>query len=113
MKTNYVDAMQKPITLNPLTKLWRTFSMSMMLRKHFVEWFKVAELPAIQVLKFEEDEWTFSTITFSKSKMRNRLNEHPLACVGVYNEKFCTLEDFPFDKVYDEWHVNRRRQLDC
>ena len=29
--------------------------MSMMLRKHIVEWFKVAELVAIQVLKYVEN----------------------------------------------------------
>lgn len=113
MKANSVDAMQKPITLNPLTKLWLTFSMSMMPRKHIAESFKVAELAAIEVLKFVEDEWTSSTISFSKSKLWNRLNEHPLAYVGVYNQEFCTLEDFPFNKVYDEWHVDRRRHLDC
>jgi hypothetical protein len=69
MKANSVDAMQKSITLKPLTKLWLTFSMSMMLRNHIAEWFKVAELAAIQVLKFAEDEWTSSTISFSKSKL--------------------------------------------
>jgi len=87
--------------------------MSMVLKKHFREWFKVAELAAVQVLGSVEDERTFSTVAFSKSKLRNRLSEHLPACVGVYSQNFYQLEDFPFDKVYDEWHADRRRQPDC
>lgn len=113
MKANAADALQKPITLNPLTKLWRTLSMSMVLKKHFREWFKVAELAAVQVLGSVEDERTFSTVAFSKSRLRNRLSEHLPACVGVYSQNFYQLEDFPPDKVYDEWHADRRRQRDC
>jgi TorA maturation chaperone TorD len=83
------------------------------LKKHFPEWFKVAELAAVQVLGSVEDERTFSTVTFSKSKLRNRLSEHLAACVGIYSQKFFTLETFPFDKVYSEWHEDQKRQPDC
>jgi hypothetical protein len=113
MKANAVDAMQKPITLNPLTKLWHTLSFSRVLRSCFGEWFKVAELAVVQVLGSVEDERTFSTVAFSKSKLRNHLNEHLSACIGIFSQNFYTLEKFPFDKVYDEWHADRMRQPDC
>jgi hypothetical protein len=113
MRANSAAALEKPITVNPLTKLWRILSMSIVLKKHFPEWFKVAELAAVQVLGSVEDERTFSTVTFSKSKLRNRLSEHLAACVGIYSQKFFTLETFPFDKVYSEWHEDQKRQPDC
>jgi hypothetical protein len=54
-----------------------------------------------------------SAVAFSKSKLRNRLNEHLSTYVGIFSQNFYTLENFPFDKVYDEWHVDRMRQPDC
>jgi hypothetical protein len=74
MRANLATVLEKPITVNPLTKLWRTLSMSVVLRKHFPEWFKAAELAAVQVLGSVKDELTFSTVTFSKSRLRNRLS---------------------------------------
>jgi hypothetical protein len=74
MRANLATVLEKPITVNPLTKLWRTLSMSVVLRKHFPKWFKAAELAAVQVLGSVKDELTFSTVTFSKSRLRNRLS---------------------------------------
>jgi hypothetical protein len=59
IKANAVGAMHKSITLNPLTKLWHTLSLSRVLRSCFGEWFKVAKFAAIQVLGSVEDERTF------------------------------------------------------
>jgi hypothetical protein len=56
MRANSAAALEKPITVNSLTKLWRALSMSIVLKKHFPEWFKVAELAAVQVLGSVEDE---------------------------------------------------------
>jgi hypothetical protein len=47
MRANSAVALKKPITVNPLTKLWHALSISVILRKHFPEWFKVAELTAV------------------------------------------------------------------
>jgi hypothetical protein len=111
MKANAADAMRKPITVNPLTKLWRNLSMSQVLRSSFGEWFKVAEMAAVQVLGSVEDERTFSNVAFTKSKLRNRLSEHLAACVGIFSQKFYKMENFPFEKVYEIWHANHKR--DC
>jgi hypothetical protein len=113
MRANSAVALKKPITVNPLTKLWNALSMSVVLKKHFPEWFKVAELAVVQVLGSIEDERTFSTVTFSKSRLRNCLSEHLAACVGIYSQIFFTLDTFPFDKVYTEWHEDQRKQPDC
>jgi hypothetical protein len=112
MKANLAVVLEKPITVNPLTKLWRALSMSIVLKKYFPKWFKVVVLAAVQVLSSMEDERIFSTISFSKLKLRNCLSEHLAACVGIYNQKFFTFETFLFDKVYSEWHEDQKRQSD-
>jgi hypothetical protein len=38
----------------------------------------------MQMLGSMEDEWTFSTLSFMKSKLRNHLNEHLNNVVGMY-----------------------------
>lgn len=67
MKANTVDALEKTISLNPLTKLRRT--MSMVVWSNFHEGFKVVKLVVVQVLGFVEDENNFSTILYFKSKL--------------------------------------------
>ena len=104
MRANLATALEKPITVNSLTKLRRALPMSIILKKHFPKWFKVAELVAVEVLGSIEDEQIFSIVSFSKLKLYNRLFEHLVACVGIYNQKFFTLETFLFDKVYSKWH---------
>lgn len=71
IKANVVDAMQEFITVNPVTKLWQTISMSMMLHRLFEEWFKVAKFAAIQVFGLVKDERTFSSMSFTKFKPCN------------------------------------------
>jgi hypothetical protein len=39
----------------------------------------------MQVLRLVEDEKTFSTFSFMKSRLRNRLNEHLHTIVGMYS----------------------------
>jgi hypothetical protein len=105
--------LEKPIIVNPLTILWRALSMSIVLKKHFPEWFKVAELAAVQILNSVEDEQIFSAVSFSKSKLRNRLSKDLAAYVGIYSHKFFTHGTFPFDKAYFEWYEDQNRQPGC
>jgi hypothetical protein len=42
--------------------------------------------PFMQMLGSMEDEWTFSTISFMKSKLGNHLNEHLNGVVGMYSQ---------------------------
>jgi hypothetical protein len=110
MKANVVDAMEKPFLVNPLTQLWRNVATSAWLRAAMSEWIKVAEIAAIQVLGFVEDERTFSSVAFSKGKLRNRLDDHLECAIGVYSQKYFTLENFPFEKVYDAWRSDKKRK---
>lgn len=59
--------------------------MSMVLKKHLREWFRVVELATVQVLGYVEDKKTFSMVAFSKSWLRNHLSKHLPVCVSAYN----------------------------
>ncbi len=43
----------------------------MILKDRIFEYFKLVELAIVAVLGSVEDEFTFSTVTFMKSKLRN------------------------------------------
>jgi hypothetical protein len=60
--------MQKPFDVNPLTKLWRTFSSSQILVKKIPKYIKLVEFTIVQVIGLVEDYRYFSRLTFMKTK---------------------------------------------
>jgi hypothetical protein len=67
MRSN-VATMEAPFHVNPLTWLWRTLEASHILRHSFPKFFKLAKIEIVQVLGLVEDEHTFFTLSFMKSK---------------------------------------------
>jgi len=51
-----------------------------------------------------EDERTFSTFIFMKSKLRNQLTTHLDLVVKMYAQDFFTLQSFPFYIAITEWN---------
>jgi len=51
-----------------------------------------------------EDERTFSTFIFMKSKLRNQLTTHLDLVVKMYAQDFFTFQSFPFYIVITEWN---------
>jgi hypothetical protein len=103
MKSNVVAAMEVPFYVNPLTRLWWTLEVSHILKVFEIlessKFFKLANIAMMQVLGSMEDEQTFSTLSFMKSKMRNRLNEHLHTIVGMYYQIFFHFEHLPIWRV--------------
>jgi hypothetical protein len=62
--------------MNPLSRLWQKLSSNALLTSKLSELVKLAEIAAVTVLGSVEDEWTFSTLNYMKSKVRNNLQEH-------------------------------------
>jgi hypothetical protein len=52
------------------------------------EFIKVAEIAVTTVLGSVEDERTFSTLGFMKSKLRNRLGSHLGTTVKMFSQPF-------------------------
>ncbi len=69
-------AMNQPLNLNPLFQLWKKLSSNALLCAHLSEFMKVVELAMVRIMGSMEDEKTFFTLTFMKTKLQNRLCEH-------------------------------------
>ena len=64
---------------------------------------KIAELAVVTVLRSIEDERTFSTLSFMKNKLRNRLSTYLPLVVGIHAFESYGIDDFPYDVAYEEW----------
>jgi hypothetical protein len=82
IRSNARSAMEPPFDTNPLTCIWMTLDASSYLTHHFSEFMKLAEVAVIHVLGSVEDERTFSSVSFLKSKLRNSLDVHLQLVVG-------------------------------
>ncbi len=71
--------------------------------------FRLIELAIIMVLGNVEDERTFSTITFMKSKLRNQLTTHLDFVVRMYAQEFLTFQNFPFNITITKWNEEKSR----
>lgn len=109
MKSNARAAMLPPFDLNPLTKVWRVLDGNNSLTKNFSEFIKLAEIAVTHVIGSVEDERTFSSLSFLKSKLRATLVENLEVAVGMYSQKVFTLESFPYQRVFEEWFKTGER----
>ncbi len=72
--------------------------------------FQLVEIAMVQVLGLAEDERTFSTLSFVKSKLRIHLNENLHTIVGIYSQTLYTLNTFVgYDACYDDWKEQKPR----
>jgi len=78
------------------------FSTFKVLWNILLKYFKLAKIVIVQVLGSTEDERTFSTLSFMKSKLQNRFNEHLPMVVNMYFQTFFTLENFLYDVTFEE-----------
>ncbi len=63
----------------------------------------MVDIIVIQMLGLLEDEQTFFTFFFMKSKLRNRRNEHLNIVVGMYFQTFYSLNSFPYNACFEDW----------
>jgi hypothetical protein len=64
---------------------------------------KVAKLTMVQIMGFVEDERTFSTLTFMKTRLQNSLCEHLDLVVCMYVQPFYTVDTFPYHDAIATW----------
>ena len=73
------------------------------------EFIKLAEIAMCVVLGSMEDKRTFSTLSFMKSKLQNRLTRHVDTCVKLFSQEFFTIETFPVSKAITSWWEEQSR----
>jgi hypothetical protein len=65
---------------------------------------KLIELAIVQVINNVEDERTFSTLSFMKSKLKNCLVGHLNITICMFTHDFFTKEIFPFHCAITNWN---------
>jgi hypothetical protein len=63
--------MDQPMDLNPMFIVWRKISSNALLCAQPSEFIKVAKLAMVQIMEYVEDERTFSTLIFMKTRLQN------------------------------------------
>ncbi len=64
---------------------------------------KLAEIVIVQVIGSMEDEHPINTISFMRSKLKNRLTSPLDLVICMFSLHFYTLENFAYDVVIQEW----------
>jgi hypothetical protein len=95
---------------NPLSVMWKKLAASGILTCRISEWFKLAEIAVVSVIGSVEDERTFSTLTWMKSKVRNRLNNNLDCTLRLHNQPFYTWANFPFSEAISHWESELERR---
>jgi hypothetical protein len=103
MLNNAQWAVDNNFGVNPLTCLWLKLSSNALLASKLLEWIKVAEIAAVTILGSVEDERTFSTLNYMKSKVRNNLQEHLDLVVRMYGQNFYDLKSYPIHDAIRKW----------
>jgi hypothetical protein len=88
MTKNVKLAMKKPFDVNLVTMLWRNLLLRFMKSK---SWSTSSWLAIVQVISSIENECYFYTLTFMKTKLRNRLTMHLELVIRMFS-----LKTFPF-----------------
>ena len=109
MESNAQKVLEVDVTtVNPLTTYGRLIDSNIMLRHNLSKFFKLAEIATVLVLGSVEDERTFSTLSFMKDKLRNRLHVHLPLVVAMHGQSFFDIENFPYDAAYADWKLKTR-----
>ena len=75
MKSHATKAMEQPHIVNMVIKLWQKLGCNALLLNKLSEYIKLAQIATIVVLGSCEDERTFSTLLFLKSKVKTACRE--------------------------------------
>jgi hypothetical protein len=90
-----------------MTKLWQKVSQNTLMVQRLSEFKKVAEIAFTAVLGNMEDERTFSTLGFMKSKLKNRLASRLDTTVKMFSQPFYKQDRFPYKNAITHWHEQR------
>jgi hypothetical protein len=72
---------------------------------------KLARLVIVQVIRSVEDEKIFSTLSFMKSMLWNRLVGHLNIAICMFIQDFYTKETFPFHQAITHWNDANKAEV--
>jgi hypothetical protein len=84
---------------NLMIKLWHQLTTNNLFIQHLSKFMQFGEPTIVQIICNVEDEGTFSTLTFMKSKLWNQLARHLDITIYMVAQKKFTKEMFLFQVV--------------
>jgi hypothetical protein len=110
MASNSQAMLEAPFDINPVSCLWRMLHANIALVGQFPEYIRLAQIALVHVLGSVEDERCFSSLTFLKDKLQNRLaSDHLSVVMGLYGQQVYNLENFPYDDCFHTWVLSVER----
>ena len=85
------------------TVFWRRLMAAPTGATHLSQWAVLAELALVMVPGSVEAERMFSTMSFLKDKLRNRLTTHLSPCARLYSQSTYSLKNFPYPDAIKSW----------
>jgi hypothetical protein len=89
--------------LNLVSRLWKKLTSNVVLWVCLFEFMTVVELVMVQIMGSIEDERTFLTLTFMKTRLWNRLCEHLDLVVHMFAQPFYMVDSFPYNDAIIAW----------
>jgi len=105
MKSHAPKAMGEPFDKNLVTKMWVIINNNTLLTKWLSEFLKLAKF----VLRYVEDECTFSMLNFMKDKLHNRLKPNLDTIVWMFVQKFYTHKNLFYQDAITTWKDQKVR----
>lgn len=99
-------AVSLPMTKNPMSHLWRKLYTNAFISMKLLEFIKVVEVAHVQVLGNVEDERTYSSLSFLKSMLQNRLTTHLDFLVRMFSQGIYTLNTFAYQIAISHWKAH-------
>jgi hypothetical protein len=84
MKNNNHDALHPLLNYNPTTKLWGCLTLNAIMVEKLSKFMKLVEITIVMIIGNTIDKRSFSMISFTKFKFRNRLTTHLDLVVKMY-----------------------------
>jgi hypothetical protein len=110
MKSNAEKMLGPPYDQNLVTKLWQKLGCKGLLLSKLSEFMRLAEIAITTVLGSMEDERTFSSLKFIKSRLRNCLEGNLNTIVKVFSQGYYNLESFSYANAYSHWRATKECQ---
>jgi hypothetical protein len=95
--------MDQPMDLNPIFRSWKKLTSNALLCAHLSKFMKVAKLVMVQIMGFVKNARTFSTLTFMKTRLQNKLYEDRDLVVCMFAQVIYNVDAFPYNDVIIVW----------
>lgn len=94
--------LDNPLEYGVITRLWTILGTRQYLHENILEYFKLENLCQTIIMGSVEDERMFSSLSFLKSKLRNKLDKYMHIWLRLYVTMY-GINNFPYERALVIW----------